>query len=108
MPARSTWRIGSGVLISQNVTGQAAFGYTLDAEEVRRDRDGVYAHYIPGSGTSITSRSAIPRHGRGHLIDSFTFDNAMEMTDVLRTAMEDNDMRRISALLSASTTWRST
>ena len=94
--------IGSGVRISQNVTGEAAFQYTLDAEEVVEIDEGVYAHYIPGSGTStmtVEIRDSATS-GAGTLIDSFTFDNAMEMTDVLCTAMENNDMRRISALLS--------
>jgi len=94
--------IGNGVLLSQNVTGDAVFQYSLAAEEVVEIDEGVYAHYIPGGGTSaitVEIRDSAASGG-GTLLDSFSFDNAIGMTDVLCTAMENSDTRRITALLS--------
>ncbi|MEW6720387.1 MAG: flagellar hook-associated protein FlgL [Thermodesulfobacteriota bacterium] len=90
--------VGDGVLIPKNVTGAAAFGYSLSSEEVVEIADGRYAHYIPGSGTTITVE--IRDSDDTTVLDSFSFDNAMEMTDLLCSAMEGNDTLRISALLS--------
>ncbi len=94
--------IGNGVLLPQNVTGDAAFQYSLGAEEVVEIDEGVYAHYIPGGGTSaitVEIRDSAASGG-GTLLDSFSFGNAIEMTDVLCAAMEGCDTRRITALLS--------
>jgi flagellar hook-associated protein 3 FlgL len=91
--------IGSGVMISQNVTGREAFGYALGAEKSVEIEGGVYAHYIPGSGTSVTVE--IRGSDDATVLDSFTYANAMEMADVLTTAMRGDDTRRISACLAS-------
>ena len=93
--------IAGGVTLSQNVTGADAFGYVLGAAKVVEIDDGVYAHYAPGAGTTVAVEirdSETP--GGGALLDSFSYGNAMELADVLTTAMTDDDARRISACLS--------
>ena len=95
--------IGNGVLLSRNVTGDAVFQYSLAAEEVVEIDEGVYAHFIPGGATSaitVEIRDSATSGG-GALLDSFSFDNAIGMTDALCAAMENNDTRRITALLSS-------
>ncbi len=92
--------VGSGTLIAQNVSGEAAFGYTLDAEEVIEIETGKYAHYT-SSGTTVTVE--IRDSDDTTVLDTFTYDNAMEMAGVLCTAMEDNDTRRVRALISSIT-----
>lgn len=95
--------IGGGMLLSRNVAGDAVFQYAPAAAEVVEIGEGAYAHYIPGGGTStitVEIRDSAASGG-GALLDSFTFDNAMEMTDVLCEAMKSGNTQRISALLSA-------
>ncbi len=94
--------IGGGMLLSQNVPGDAVFQYAPAAEEVVEIGEGVYAHYIPGGGTStitVEIRDSATSGG-GALLDSFAFNNAMEMADVLCGALQSGNTQRISALLS--------
>jgi flagellar hook-associated protein 3 FlgL len=91
--------VGSDVLIAQNVSGQAAFQYEIDSEQVIEIEDGTYAHYTSSGGT-VTVEITDSETSGGTVLDTFTFDNAMEMADVLCTAIDNDDTLRVSALIS--------
>ena len=92
--------IGSGVLLPQNVTGDAAFQYDLPAAgKVVEIESGIYAHYAKSGATITVEIRDSATAGAGNLIGSETFDNAIQMTDALYTAMKGSDMRMISALM---------
>ena len=89
--------VDRSVMISRNVTGSEAFGYALSAPETVTIDGGKIAHYIPGSGTSVTVE--IRAADDTTVLDSFSFDNAMQVTDLLSQALVNNDTTRISALM---------
>lgn len=89
--------VDRSVMIPRNVTGSEAFGYAPPGEAVVQLDGGHIAHYIPGAGTTVNVE--IRAADDTTVIDSFRFDNAMQMTDHLSQALESNDTTRISALL---------
>jgi flagellar hook-associated protein 3 FlgL len=89
--------VGKDVLIPQNVPGQAAFGYAPASEEVVVIDGGRRVHYIPGGGTTVNVE--IRASDDTTVLDSFSFDNAMRMTDLLSQALSNNDSGRITALI---------
>ena len=89
--------IGKDTLLAQNVSGQAAFGYTPASEEVVTLDGGEIAHYIPGAGTTVTVE--IRASDDTTVLDSFSYDNAMQIADRLTAALEANDTRRVTALI---------
>ncbi|MBE0569718.1 MAG: flagellar hook-associated protein FlgL [Deltaproteobacteria bacterium] len=89
--------IARDTLLSQNVGGQTAFGYAPASEEVVALDGGEIAHYIPGAGTTVTVE--IRASDDTTVLDSFSFDNAMQIADRLTVALESNDTRRITALI---------
>lgn len=89
--------VDRGTMISRNVAGSEAFGYSLSAPETVNLSGGNIAHYIPGGGTSVTVE--IRAADDTTVIDSFSFDNAIQMTDLLSQALENNDTTRVSALM---------
>lgn len=89
--------IDQDVLIAKNVAGDGVFGYSRAAEEVVRQSDGSIVHYIPGAGTTVSVE--IRASDDTTVIDAFSFNNVMEMADLLSEALEDDDAGRISALI---------
>jgi len=89
--------VDRGTMISRNITGAEAFGYAPAAATVVQLDGGHIAHYVPGAGTTVNVE--IRAADDTTVLDSFHFDNAMQMTDLLSQALESNDTTRISALL---------
>jgi len=89
--------VDRNVMIPRNVTGSEAFGYAPPAEAVVQLDPGHLAHYIPGAGTTVIVE--IRAADDTTVLDSFQFDNAMQVTDLLSQALESNDTTRISALM---------
>ena len=89
--------VDRSVMIPRNVTGTEAFGYAPPTESVVALDGGHIAHYIPGAGTTVTVE--IRAADDTTVLDSFQFDNAMRMTDLLTQALAGNDTTRISALM---------
>jgi flagellar hook-associated protein 3 FlgL len=89
--------IAKDTLLSQNVSGQTAFGYAPASEEVVGLDGGEIAHYVPGAGTTVTVE--IRASDDTTVLDSFSFDNAMQAADLLTGALESGDTRRITALI---------
>lgn len=89
--------IDKSALMPVNVSGSNAFSYNLGAEDVIQLSDGKYVHYIPGSGTTIDVE--IRDTDDTTVLDSFSFDNMIQMTDLLSSALENNNVLRIQALL---------
>lgn len=88
--------IDRGALLSINVTGSEAFGTTLPAEETAVISGGRIVHYIPsGGGVAVEIRASDDTT----VLDSFRFDNVMQMTGLLAGALEGNDTARIGALV---------
>jgi flagellar hook-associated protein 3 FlgL len=80
-----------------NVPGSDTFSYTLSAEDVIQLSDGKYIHYIPGAGTTVNVE--VRDTDDTTVLDSFSFSNFIQMTDVLNSALKDNNLLRITALL---------
>jgi len=90
------------VLISQantlpvNLTGDSTFSYTLAAPTVKQLGGGQYVHYTPGAGTTVnveirdTTDTAV--------LDTFSFSNVIQMTDVLGAAIGTGNALRVQAL----------
>jgi flagellar hook-associated protein 3 FlgL len=89
--------VDRSVMIPRNVTGSEAFGYAPAAEAVVQLDAGRRAHYIPGAGTTVTVE--IRAADDTTVLDSFQFDNAMQLTDLLSQALASNDTTRIAALM---------
>ena len=89
--------VDRSVMIPRNVTGSEAFGYSLSAPQTVTTDGGKIVHYIPGSGTTINVE--IRAADDATVLDSFHFDNVMQMTDLLSQALVNNDAARVSALM---------
>lgn len=79
-----------------NIPGSTAFSYTLNSEEVVQLQDGKYIHYIPGGGTTVDVE--IRDTDDTTVIDSFSFSNFIQMTDILGSALQDNNSLRAKAM----------
>jgi flagellar hook-associated protein 3 FlgL len=86
-----------GTMISRNVAGSEAFGYSLPGPETVTTDGGNIVHYIPGGGTTVNVE--IRAADDTTVLDTFSFDNAMQMADRLSQALAGNDTGRITALL---------
>ena len=80
-----------------NVPGSDTFSYPLNAEDVIQLNDGKYIHYIPGAGTTINVE--VRDTDDTTVLDSFSFSNFIQMTDVLNSALKDNNIIRVLAML---------
>ncbi|MEW6417038.1 MAG: flagellar hook-associated protein FlgL [Nitrospirota bacterium] len=87
---------GLDVIITGTVTSSDKF-FVSSTELIQLDEDGKYAHYYPGTGTTINAdiRDAYDTT----FLDSFSFSNFIQMTDILSSALESNNISRIRALL---------
>ncbi|MCL2102695.1 MAG: flagellar hook-associated protein FlgL [Syntrophorhabdaceae bacterium] len=94
--------VGGGMEVPQNVTGEEVFSYTLIAPKTVAIRDGVYAHYIPQSGPPPSIAVNVSTNSNPSVapdISSYSYDNAIQLADVLTNAIRNNDMLGISALM---------
>ena len=89
--------VDRGTMISRNVAGSEAFGYSLPAPETVTIDGGNIVHYIPGSGMTVNVE--IRAADDTTVLDSFHLDNAIQMTDLLSQALSGNDTKRVSALM---------
>ncbi len=89
--------VDKGVLIATNLTGEEVFSYTLSSEEVVQLQDGRYIHYIPGGGTTVNVE--IRDVDDTTVLDSFSFSNMLQMSQILADALEADDVTRARALL---------
>lgn len=80
-----------------NIPGSHVFAYTMTAAEEIRLNDGRYIHYIPGTGTTITVE--IRDIDNVTVLDTFSFSNIIQMTDILTNALNNNDVTRINAFI---------
>ncbi len=80
-----------------NIPGSHAFAYTIAAPEQIRLNDGRYIHYIPAIGTTITVE--IRDTDNITVLDTFSFSNIMQMSDILTNALNNNDLTRINAMI---------
>lgn len=89
--------IDADVSLQINITGRDAFSYTLSAEDVVKLSDGKFIHYIPGAGTTVDVE--IRDTDDTTVLDSFSFSNFIEMADTISTALANNDVPRLQAML---------
>lgn len=79
-----------------NTPGTNIFGYTGVSEQIMLN-DGRYIHYIPGAGTTMTVE--VRDTNNITVLDTFSFSNIMQMTDILTSALNNNDVTRVNALM---------
>lgn len=89
--------IGQGTTVAVNFTGNDVFSYGLGAPETVRLGDGRYVHYTPGAGTSISVE--VRDTDDTTVLDSFSFSNVMEMSDLMSSALQGGNDLRMQALL---------
>ena len=89
--------INKDATVPINTPGVHIFGYTLSSPEEIMLNDGRDIHYLPGTGTTITVE--IRDTDNVTVLDTFSFSNIMQMTDILTNALNNNDMTRVNALL---------
>jgi flagellar hook-associated protein 3 FlgL len=83
--------------VATNVVGTDAFAYARTAADAVQLDDGRYIHYIPGAGT--TTNVEIRASDDVTVLDSFSYDNFMQATQILENALSTNDSQRTIALI---------
>jgi flagellar hook-associated protein 3 FlgL len=89
--------IENGVYIEKNMPGSDAFSVTLSAPEMIQLGDGKYVYYTPGAGT--TTDVEIRDTDNVTVLDSFSYSNFIQVSDLLSSAIQSEDITRINALL---------
>ncbi len=90
--------IDRGAAMPINVTGSQALSLNLLAPYTNQIGGGLNVHYTPVAGTT-TVNVEIRDAADTTVLDTFSFSNAMEMADVLGTAIGTNNTARIQALV---------
>jgi flagellar hook-associated protein 3 FlgL len=88
--------IDRNTMMARNVSGSEAFGYTPPAPQTVTTDGGNIVHYTAGAGTTVNVE--IRAADDTTVLDSFHFDNAMQMADLLTQALASDDTGRITAL----------
>ncbi|HTF99163.1 MAG TPA: hypothetical protein VK654_01090 [Nitrospirota bacterium] len=89
--------VDHGTTMATNIVGSDAFSYTLGAAYAKQIPSGDYVHYTPGAGTTVDVE--IRDATDTNVLDTFSFSNVMQMTDILSTAISTNNVDRIQALI---------
>lgn len=89
--------ISPEVRVIENLTGPEVFAYVQTADQSVQLEDGRFIHYLPGGGTTVNVE--IRAADDTTVLDSFSYDNAFQMMDILKNALETNNMDRVTALL---------
>ncbi len=90
--------IDRGAAMPINVTGSQVLSLNLAAPYTHQIGSGLNVHYTPVAGTT-TVNVEIRDASDTTVLDTFSFSNAMEMADVLSTAIGTNNTTRIEALV---------
>jgi flagellar hook-associated protein 3 FlgL len=88
--------IGKGAAMASNVPGSSAFSYTPAAYNMQIS-GGLNVHYTAGAGTTVNVE--IRDATDTTILQNFSFSNAVQLTDLLSTAIANNDTQRIEALV---------
>lgn len=89
--------IDRAVVIPVNLPGSDVFGHSLAGSDVVQISGGRYVHYTPGGGTLV--QVEIRDTDDTTVLDTFSYSNVIQMTDILYTAIDTNDTARIEALI---------
>lgn len=89
--------IDRAVVIPVNLPGSDVFGHSLAGSDVVQISGGRYVHYTPGGGTLV--QVEIRDTDDTTVLDTFSYSNVIQMTDILYTAVDTNDTARIEALI---------
>ncbi len=112
-------KVGANARVKENLTGNEAFAYIQSSHKVVTLEKGTkYIHYIPGQVIDATyppnrviiaisstdDKSAVETELQGgppytSVEDTFSFDNMIQMTGQLQSALENNNTDRINAIL---------
>jgi flagellar hook-associated protein 3 FlgL len=90
--------IDRGATMQANVTGNDAFSLSLAAPYQIQIDGGLNVHYTPGAGTSVTVEIRQADDVARPTDDTFTFSNAMDMANIISSALGANDTARIQAM----------
>ncbi|GBE01026.1 flagellar hook-associated protein 3 [bacterium BMS3Bbin06] len=90
-------KTGLDIQVKENLTGEEVFAYSQGNDESVRIENGRYIHYLPGGGTTVNVE--IRDTDDTTVLDSFSYDNAVQMLDLLAAALSNNDMGRVNALI---------
>lgn len=89
--------IDTAVVMPVNLPGSDMFGHSLAGSDVVQISGGRYVHYTPGGGTLV--QVEIRDTDDATVLDTFSYSNVIQMTDILYTAVDTNDTVRIEALI---------
>ncbi len=89
--------VDRNTVLPVNIPGSSAFAYTLNiSPETIQINNGMSVRYTQGAGTTINVEIL---DSGGSVIDSFSFSNVIQMTDILSSALSTGNSARIEALL---------
>ncbi|MDA8168210.1 MAG: flagellar hook-associated protein FlgL [Nitrospiraceae bacterium] len=83
--------------VQVNDPGSTAFAHATNSTTSTQMPDGTYVYYSSGGGT--TTNVEIRASDNVTVLDSFSFSNFIQLADVLGSAMANDNVRRISALM---------
>ncbi|MDA8085564.1 MAG: flagellar hook-associated protein FlgL [Nitrospiraceae bacterium] len=89
-------QVSNSQLLPVNVPGSNAFSYTLSSPVTVTQSDGSSFTYTQGSGGTINVQI---KDSGNNVVDSFSFSNFMQLTNLLGDALNSGDTRRVSALM---------
>jgi len=85
---------GTGVPMASNIPGSSLFSYT-PAAHTMQIAGGLTVSYTAGAGTTVNVNIT---DAANNPVKSFSFSNVIQMTDLLSTAIANNDTPTIEAL----------
>ncbi len=88
--------VSNSQLLPVNVPGSDAFSYTLSSPVTVTQSDGSSFTYTQGSGATINVQI---KDSGNNVVDSFSFSNFMQLTNLLGDALNNGDTRRVNALM---------
>lgn len=89
-------QIDKNVTMASNIPGSDAFSYAPPAPYQVQTANGLNVHYTAGAGTTVNVE--IRDAADTTVLDTFSFSNVIQMTNLLASAIGSNDTSRIQAL----------
>jgi flagellar hook-associated protein 3 FlgL len=89
--------IAQDMTVTSNFVGGQTFGFALSNPEVVQLQNDYTAQYTPPvAGTDTTTVDIMD--SQGNVVDSFSYDNVIQMADLVSSAFLNNNIMRLQAL----------
>jgi flagellar hook-associated protein 3 FlgL len=91
--------IEENMTVTSNFVGSQTFGFALSKPEIIQLTNGYSAHYTPVAGTDTTKVDIMD--SQGNTVDSFSYDNVIQMANLAAMAFQDSDVSKSTLRLQA-------